>query len=75
MGCNSSYKTRLFLPLKMSPSMQISPFQNSKNLDPSYKMDLNFCVVLEGRKACLITEDITKVPIYLTTWLASGPHW
>ena len=34
--------------------MQVLPFlNNSKNLEPSYKMDLDFWIVLEGKKSVL----------------------
>ena len=37
----------------------VLPFLNSsKYLDLSYKMDLDFWIVLEGKKLCLITEEI-----------------
>ena len=34
---------------------------NPKDLDPSYKMDLDFRIVLEGEKLCLIIEEIQEL--------------
>ena len=39
--------------------IRVLPFLNNpKDPDPSYKMDLDFKIVLEGKKLCLITEEI-----------------
>ena len=39
--------------------IRVLPFLNNpKDLDPSYKMDLDFWIVLEGEKLCPITEEI-----------------
>ena len=38
---------------------QVLPFPNNlKDLDSSYKMDVGFGIVLEGKKLYLITEEI-----------------
>ena len=38
--------------------MSLPFLNNSKYLDPSYKMDLDIWIVLEGKQVCLITEEI-----------------
>ena len=41
----------------------VLPYLNNPNdLELSYKMDLDFGIVLEGKKVCLITEEILYHP-------------
>ena len=56
---------RVFPTLQVTKSVlrnfaitQVLPFLNNpKDLDPSYRMDLDFWDHLEGKKLCLITEE------------------
>ena len=42
---------------------QVLPFLNNpKDVDPSYKMDLDFWDCFGSNKICLITEEIRYIP-------------
>ena len=50
--------------------MQLLPFPNNpKNLEPSYKMDLDFWLVLEGKQLCLIAEKYS-ISISVNTFIS-----
>ena len=43
--------------------------KQSQNLDPSFKTDLDFGIVLEGEKLCLIIEEIRYKSYVFTVFL------
>ena len=48
-----------FFAFKTMKKLHFFPFQNiSKDLDPSFKMDLDFWNCLEGKQLCLIIEEV-----------------
>ena len=51
----------LISPMKVSVIMPVLPFLNNpKDLDLSYKTDLDLWDCLKGEKICLITEEIQR---------------
>ena len=45
--------------------IQVLPFlKNTKDLNPSYKMDLDFWVCFGRKKLCLITKNTVVVPVH-----------
>ena len=45
-------------PMKFCSNTSFTFPNNPKDLDPSYKMDLDFLIVLEGKKLSLVTKEI-----------------